>query len=303
MLISTVEMIDITSADTSIANDLALVAELHQTTESGCAIEEKLLNSDAVRLMLCVIAIITAIFGSSWVFLRRKSKQWNIQNHNAVLVAYQFTNLCVNLFLGLYGMYHYFMTKPAPSKLLVTQRIVGFEQYSTFAMIQICYNLWSLPVGFFLVEESSTMLFHHVATIISSVISISCTFGFRYHQPFFFGLIEISSVPLAIMNYCKKNKEWEKENCPGLLNLIRKIFAVTFLTIRVIMYTPNIYDVERSVVMILWTSKSLSSQIGLIIFFFASLFISILQYYWGMLIVKGIINAVSGVKFKKVKVE
>ena len=202
------------------------------------------------------------------------------------------TNLFVNLCLVLYGIYYYNATVPKMSSLPVTHWIVGFHQYNTFV-----YNLWSLPVGYFLVGK----LGHHIATICVSLISALSTFGFRYYTPFFFGLIEISSVPLSIMNFCKKNKEWTKKHCPFLGEIIRPIFAIMFLTTRVFMWTPNIYDVLRSSFMLLLSSSSFLTKLVLGLFIVCVAFLTSLQYYWGWLITKGILKLLEGLKVKKVK--
>ena len=295
------------SAQSSIINDLELVSALHHMDKSG---SDSLLQhqqhqeplEESLRTMICVCATITIVFYTIRASLQPLCKRWNIPSHqNKIQIAYQMTNLCVNLCLGLYGIYHYNATVPRMSSLPVTHRIVGFHQYNTFAWTQIGYNLWSLPVGYFLVGESKAMLGHHVATICVSLISALSTFGFRYYTPFFFGLIEISSVPLSIMNFCKKNKEWTKKHCPFLGEIIRPIFAIMFLTTRVFMWTPNIYDVLRSSFMLLLSSSSFLTKLVLGLFIVCVAFLTSLQYYWGWLITKGILKLLEGLKVKKVK--
>lgn len=285
----------------SFTDDLKLVASLQEKVSAMHEGEMSAFNADSVAFVMMIASLVTAVFGASFATLRSMSKKWNLQGQNIMLVSYQFTNLCVNLCLGLYGIYHYNCTLPDMSELPITTRIIGFSDYNTFGLLQIAYNLWALPVGYFLVKESTAMLCHHIATMIVSSFSVMCTYGFRYHQVFFFGLIEISSVPLAIMNYCKNNNEWSKKHCPRLAELIRPIFAASFLTVRVFMWSPNMYDVLRSSLLVLWNTHTVSNQVNLIIFIFAALFLTLLQYYWGILVVKNIVKVLSGLKLTVAK--
>lgn len=296
-------MINFSSFHSSFVNDLELISALHrgETSTSTSNNDGVFESADAVRIVVSVTATISIVFAIAFATLNAISKLWNLRGQNFVHVSYQVTNLCVNLFLGCYGIYIYNFAIPEKSELLITERITGFSHHSIFAFLQIGYNLWSLPVGCFLVKESTAMLCHHVATIFVSLFSVYCNCGFRYYQPFFFGLVEISSVPLAIMNFCKSNKEWTKQHCPNLGEMIRPIFAAMFLTTRVFMWTPNMYDVLRSTMMLFWTSQSVSSKVALGFFGLACVFLTSLQYFWGLLITKSIIKAICGLKLKRVK--
>jgi hypothetical protein len=305
------------TAHTNILNDMDLVSTLHQhqgesEVPISISVDHAVQYLEHLKVIGYVFVTTTLVFCAILAILRSvaKSKSSQNQSKKMTVIAYQITNLCVNLILGLYGLYHYNMTLPSIPSLLITHRITGFQQYANFACLQIGYNLWSLPVGYFLINESKAMLCHHIATICVSSISGFGRTGFRYHAPFFFGLIEISSVPLSIMNYCKNNQEWTKQNCPNLGAVIRPIFAVTFLTTRVFMWTPNILDVLRGCVLLFLTSTdtaSLSTKIVLGLFTICVVFLTALQYYWGVLIVKGIVKLVAQVRVKatvkEVKIE
>lgn len=292
--------LDVTSMHTTLTNDVELVSALHNQVAS-----EEFPSSAYLRHVLHTIASVAVVisflyYGIVRLLKTTLAKKLDLQKERIYQVAYQATNLSVNLTLGLYGIYHYNATVPLLSTLSVTQRITGFDQYVNFACLQIGYNIWAIPVGIFIVKESRTMLVHHIATICVSGISTSSITGFRYHTPFFFGLIEISSVPLAIVNYCKDNKQWAETNIPTVSALIKPIFAIMFLSTRVIMWTPNIYDVLRNCAILIWTCESLSTKFGMSVFFVAVVFLTSLQYYWGVLVVQGLIKIVEQVRVKKV---
>mmetsp|Transcript_15955 Transcript_15955/g.20251 ORF Transcript_15955/g.20251 Transcript_15955/m.20251 type:complete len:304 (+) Transcript_15955:161-1072(+) len=293
--------LDYTSVHTTLKNDVELVSALH-LNGVGDDFPSSTYLDHVFRYTCSVIATITLTHMTILTILRSTAKILDIDKAKINQIAYQATNLTVNLVLGLYGIYHYTFTVPHMSTIPTTERITGFDQYVNFACLQIGYNIWSIPVGLFHVGESTTMLLHHVATICVSTMSTFSIFGFRYHQPFFFGLVEISSVPLAIMNYCKDNKQWAQTNIPTVATLARPIFAVMFLTSRVIMWTPNIYDILRNCFILLFTGpENLSYRVGMSVFITAILFLTSLQYYWGLLVLRGVIRLVAQVQFKKVK--
>jgi len=289
-------VLDFEFMQSTLMSDLGLVSAL----QSGTISEEVHDRPDYEHIIICIFFIISTISIAIRTFFHHNKKNLNIQASKADLISYQATNMLVNLFLGLFGLYSYNFCLPDMSTLLITHRIVGFHQFKTFACAQIGYNLWSLPVGYFIVGENTAMMGHHLATIAVSSISLYGRFCFGYHIPFFFGLIEISSVPLAIMNFCKGNPEIAKKYFPYLGAIVRPIFAVSFLTTRVCMWTPAIYDVLRSTVMLCWTCTSVVNQICLGLFFISVTFLTILQYYWGSLVVKGLLKVFQSVQVQKV---
>ena len=202
--------------------------------------------------------------------------------------AYQITNMTVNLGLGGYGIYHFFFSLPAMDAVPITERIAGFKEFSIFGAIQVGYNAWALPIGYYFMDEPISMLAHHIAVLCVGSISCFGSYGFRYHAPFFFGVIEISSVPLSIMNFCKNNKELVDGRFPKLFLRIRVIFVVIFLTVRVIMWTPLIKDVLFSSGLLAWTCETNACRIGVGSFWLSSFFLTLLQFYWAVLIIKAV---------------
>jgi hypothetical protein len=201
-------------------------------------------------------------------------------------ISYQGTNLIVNLFLGLYGI-HTFMTLPNLAATPILSRIAEFDSLAFFALVQIGYNLWSVPVGLLFIQESKLMMVHHISTICVSSICAFCTNGQRYHSPFFFGVIEISSVPLSLMNFSRDNPSWVK-NYPIIQHGSRPVFAVLFLVTRVILWTPSIMDVLRNCILIAWTCRTTVCQVASTSFTLSAVFLTALQWYWGFLITKAI---------------
>ena len=214
--------------------------------------------------------------------------------------AYQITNLLVNLGLGLLGIYHYNYTVTKPSDTPTSQRVEGWEDMSAFAELQIAYELWATPVGVFLVNEHGAMLFHHVCVIVVGSMSAFFTNGFRYFTPFFYGLIEISSVPLAAMNAFKGNPELA-QRYPLANQLIRLVFAVSFLTVRFFMWMPNIVRYLHVAAMLGFTCRSTKCTVGCALSWWSAIGLTCLQLLWSYKIVQGILGALIGGGSSKVK--
>jgi hypothetical protein len=200
-------------------------------------------------------------------------------------------NLCVGA-LGLYLEYWVLPTLPCfdgPS----IDKILGNENelYLVSAM-QLGYQIWAIPVGVFYVRESPEMIMHHLAVVVSTSLSGFLTIGFRYYTPFFYGVMELSSLPLSIMNSFKDNPEWIKKY-PGVYGMTRVVFALSFFLIRVILclWKWPVFLMDNFLV---FYTRELGIMKG---YFFvqwglASL-LAYLQLYWASLILKGLVKTVS----------
>ena len=173
--------------------------------------------------------------------------------------SYQATNFTVNLSLGLFGLYT-ILNAPNPMSLInpayessLLERVTGYNQYANFASYQLAYNIWALPIGLFYVDEAPLMILHHISVLTSTSLSCYSNTTYLYASVYIFGLAELSSVPLAIMNYLKENQEWAKRNFRKGNAIVKVTFAVSFLILRVIVATPLIMDLIRSSFLVNWT--------------------------------------------------
>jgi len=272
-----------TSADIEFVAALHTASDVPHETDDG-ANQASLVFTVFVMAALCgtyqniVFNIIKTIYFQHY----RDNRKMFLQT------AYQITNMSVNLCLGVYGIYYYFYSVPAIDTVSIAERISGFPDYAIFGALQVGYNVWALPIGYCFMDEAPAMLTHHIAVICVGCISCFSSNGFRYHAPFFFGLIEISSVPLSIFNFCKNNPEIVNRRFPKLLGQIRIIFVVIFLAVRVFMWTPLIKDVLWSAGLLGWTCDSNMCRIAVGSFWSSAFFLTLLQFYWAGLIIKGI---------------
>jgi flagellar basal body-associated protein FliL len=214
--------------------------------------------------------------------------------------SYQLTNLFVNLSLGIMGI-HYELSRLLHSHHSSSSsyntnddddsinKITGYTPLRYFATIQIGYQLWALPIGILFVNEQSSMIVHHIAVICVASTSTFLTCGFRYFIPFFYGVIEISSVPLSIMNAFRNRVDW-MEMYPSLYGRIRLLFGITFLIVRVLLWTPFYWEFIVLAVM-LWRGSVGSTKVILGVFIVASIVLTLLQYFWAGKIVSAMVKS------------
>ena len=267
-------------------------------------------NAETIRGIFYVAGLITVVHLILLVIIKARAGTIKggaeaVGDKTAISVAawttsYQITNLLVNLTLGCVGMYYQIMVVPWEESVM--NKIVGYEHVKIFSMGQIGYQLWALPIGIFFVGETTAMLVHHVAVICVGSVTAFFTCGFRYFTPYFFGVIEISSVPLAIMNSFKKNPDWVKAR-PDLYSAVRLVFGITFLLVRVALWTPIFWDFYSLAAMHLYSSKSLGTKVISAVFNLSSLVLTMLQYFWASKIVFAMLKGAGSKTPKKEKKE
>lgn len=262
--------------------EVGIVSKLH---ENDFYLPSECIQSAKAQILSTLVLV--SIFHLLTFMLLRQS---NETKDRAKLLSYQLANFAVNIFLGIYGFYFWVSYIPGMQDVSTSDKVDGFPNDITiFANVQIGYNLWAIPVGLFIVDERKIMIVHHVAVICVASISTFVTNGFRYYTPFFYGVIEMSSIPLTLMNILKENKDWQA-SYPTINLLTRLIFALAFLSIRVILWLPLIYDYLKHISLVLITSDEYTE-----IMIFASMCISAivltyLQMFWAFLIVKGLVG-------------
>ena len=246
---------------------------------------------------------------SSTITSNDVSKKMSPKKELIMTLSYQATNLLVNLFLAMYG-YLYFTTNPFPSlffffsspssssstkayTLPLLTRMISHPENAFFGSLQVGYSLWSLPMGLFIVHESPVMIIHHISTLMTSLLSSLFLPGFRIYAPFFFGLIELSSVPLAMINYLKDHYEWTMVHVPTTYQGIRFLFAFLFLSLRVVLWIPQILPVLKALALLAWICITKDDYpirfVIIVVFWLTILVLTALQLYWGMFVAKSLV--------------
>ena len=167
---------------------------------------------------------------------------------------------------------------------------------------------WDIPTGFLSDGMGDPIMHvHHIGMFLVAGITVgvftSQPIGSCY-APFFFGVIEVSSIPLAIVDiFHPKRKAWYDYHVSirtlvTINDISRGLFAVLFILIRA-MYFP--YVVLTQVLPDFWkqankTTKENSTMTAgdtsaLWAIMILSLLFSALQLYWGTMVVQQIVKA------------
>ncbi len=159
---------------------------------------------------------------------------------------------------------------------------------SYFSDIVVGIMLWDIPTTAFTPQlRNWPMMIHHVAMLVTAALSLGvCSNGtpvLGYYAPFFFGATEISTPPLVVMDVLKCHElpspDW-----------LGPLFAFLFLTTRAF-YFPYVagnvlFDIRNV------TSNGIYPK-ALYSLAFLNMLFTILQLYWGILVVQGLIEAFS----------
>ena len=242
---------------TDLPSDAALVA---RTVHKETFIQP---FSETFDSTVTIVISFVAIACIHMVFLRIvKSNQNMLQLTNPKEVqkaAYQFTNMLVNFTLGITGLYTIYNAPDTFALIFpsnepdLLQRITGYGHLTHFCAYQLGYNLWALPVGVLIVDENPVMILHHISVLSSTVLACYTNIRYTIYAAYIFGLAELSSVPLAIMNLLKERSEWTKKNFATGFAIVKVCFATSFLTLRIGLATPMIMDLTRSSFLVLST--------------------------------------------------
>jgi len=252
------------------------------------------------RAFFHIIVVLVALFALDGAFLfaarsirwRHGSKKSDDEDSAAEhKLAYRAVSILMNGLLGSIGLYDFFFVLPESRS--VTERIEGFEELALLAYLQIAYQLWAIPMSLFFVSEPKEMIYHHLGVMVVGSLSAFFTNGFRYHNPFFFGLIESSSVPLVIMNIFKDSHELANR-FPVLNAFVSLSFCLIFVVTRVIMWIPQASDFMKLAAMMAYTCDGYIGKVGPICSILVCLFLTALQLYWAGRIVRGLLAFMKG---------
>jgi hypothetical protein len=260
------------------------IHELHPTFVEWDHVRNDLLPAVALSTVIITMVFILSIH--TMRHLAPKSEDKVIFKS-----AYQITNCVVNGVLGVLGLYYF--NHVLESNPTIETQVLGHREVYPLACIQFGYNLWALPVGLTIVKESPAMLLHHLAVLLVTTMSSLVTTGHTWYAPLMYGILELSSVPLSIMNAFKDNPQYI-EKYPAAYNIIRIIFAFSFLYIRWYLFLPMKYKFLRSFAVIVMTHPSTFFFVFTGFSWLAALFLCLLQLMWGFVIVKGLVKFVFG---------
>jgi TLC domain len=242
--------------------------------------------------ILWTVFATTTVFALSYFVIAGGISEKGTPTVKKYKASYQITNFFFNVAisgLGLYYEYWVLPTLPAYQSTDNVDRIPHHESLYLVCAMQLGYQAWALPVGFFLVKESTEMIVHHVAVVFSTTLTGFAVCGFRYYTPYFYGLMELSTVPLSIMNMFKDNREWIKKYPLTYLG-VRGAFSFSFLYIRIYLWFWRGPIFLRDDFLLFFTRKMGGIKVLLFLQWSMCMFLGCLQFFWAVLVSRGIVT-------------
>lgn len=171
---------------------------------------------------------------------------------------------------------------------------------------------WDIPTGLCTPAlREIPMVLHHIGMFATAAIAMGILSNgtplLGFYAPFYFGLIEVSSLPLIVVDiFHPKHKIWNKyltseERPPWIKKLndvSRLVFAFSFLLLRTIAFPYiSVFGVLADVIEV--TSLPLDQRnnvpsLPLFVMAFLNVLFSCLQLFWGSLLLRQIFKLLRG---------
>ena len=173
-------------------------------------------------------------------------------------------------------------------------RSVYFEQHLAAPMLS--YQFWNFVFCLALPEmREGVMLLHHIASGLCALFSVHPFL--QYYGLFYFGIPEITSVPLTYVSM-SKSFPFLKTDYPYIYEMSKWSFGVLFLLIRLVMWTyVTVFYWIDSVDLVRNGTPHSMFVVGY--YWFANVVLTGMQYFWGYKIISQMSNGGHEVVRKK----
>eukprot|EP00629_Pelagomonadales_sp_RCC1024_P006677 CAMPEP_0119259132 /NCGR_PEP_ID=MMETSP1329-20130426/69_1 /TAXON_ID=114041 /ORGANISM="Genus nov. species nov., Strain RCC1024" /LENGTH=236 /DNA_ID=CAMNT_0007258495 /DNA_START=168 /DNA_END=878 /DNA_ORIENTATION=+ len=156
--------------------------------------------------------------------------------------------------------------------------------------LQIPFQIYELLCAFGVKRlrgKAGEMIAHHALSLL--LASLAYNKGiYYYYGAYFFGISELSSVPLAFLDAFKMFPDLRKAY-PKTNAFVRPFFCVVFLGLRTLYWPVVSYHFWKAS-LAHWPND----QVELLVFMTVNVVLTSLQAYWSYLIVRGLIKLVQG---------
>jgi hypothetical protein len=206
-------------------------------------------------------------------------------------------SLCVAYF-SIVGFIGYFGLSPLVDNLdgINENRLYATSTYVVDYIVfpMLCYQTWNFFVcSYFKDFRTPDALGHHIVT------GMLAYFGYdpfaQYYALFYFGIAEVSSIPLTLMDGFKFVPALARDY-PSMNAACKYTFVLSFFIVRIFIWPFVSYGLFFNCVDVLMSGEAHSTFV-VCYFLFANLFLTGLQFYWAILMIMKIMG--SGKKSKK----
>ena len=213
------------------------------------------------------------------------------------LVSYLVVSFCFTGYCAVVGTQMFFGAQGealqkggfyAPSDEVKYQLVVPMLAYQ-FANFLICAKLKEY--------RTASFIGHHLVT--AALAYFATAPYLLYYGLFFFGVAEISSVPLNIVDLFKSFPELGEAH-PSTNAFFRYVFVLSFFSIRVVAWPIVSYSFWMGSIELLRAGTS-HSDFVVVFFLLANIFLTGLQFFWAYLISRQLYKMIFGKKQPKKK--
>ncbi len=210
------------------------------------------------------------------------------------VLAYEFTSFLAVTYLALAGVVAWFELFGVDISDAKAQPLFGRSDFITDHIISLlaAYQGWNCILCLILRElRTVQMLSHHVFALVLAVCAMDSFLN--YWTIYFFGITELSSIPLSGITILTHLLGKEKENHP-LYKFSKMSFAFSFTVVRIVFWTPYfVHCIQQSF------KHYFSGELYppyFFIFTSISSLLTVLQYMWFGKIIKNLLRPKSADK-------
>jgi hypothetical protein len=160
-----------------------------------------------------------------------------------ISAAHQVVVLVPFTFLAIFGSMLWFFDEDFASAFKDDKIFGDYGPAVSLVIVMLAFQIWDVCATAYMaiskeVKDQTQHIIHHASTVFLVTIALlSSDKGFCiYYGAFFFGVSEVSSIPLAIMDLFKYSDQL-RDTFPAISEGNRVFFAVLFLAIRCV-YWP-----------------------------------------------------------------
>ena len=198
------------------------------------------------------------------------------------IMAFQIIGFICVTYLGIAGAIAWFdLNSNWNFSTLSNDRINGHEQFveDHLLMPMLSYQFWLIILCLVMNDlREISMIGHHVVTFGLSYVCLHPILG--YFVCFYFGLAELTNIPLTVYDTFKYFPELKK-TYPFASEIIKYIFVIGFYILRIGVWSHVTYNMISIDLYPLLQSGEAHSNIVMIFFLFAAAFLTGLQWLWG----------------------
>jgi hypothetical protein len=232
---------------------------------------------------------LAAYFKSQSSFKDKKGNDTNIACAHQVVVLAPF------VFLGIFGTQTWFFNQDYRSVSNQDKLWGNFPASVRIVEVMLAFQIWDLIATIVMSKEvpnQTQHLIHHASSTLLCLLGLlDGDHGWlMYYGPFFFGVSELSSIPLGFMDLFRYSDDLSK-GYPKVGEIVKVAFAVLFLLIRCVYWPFVAIDFWQATL----SKEADNANIVLkLVWWLANIGLTLLQYYWGYKVVNGIIKLLKG---------